>query len=117
MPKAAACGNLGIQSVTNNQPLTANTLKRRCRMKTAPSSTNSVLQTFERKGPFMMVKAFVRQPPAGLWNQAGRPLGVPCGIVESGGTPSGRPLRENNFVIFPAKIGMTLVAWGMMLMV
>ena len=25
----------------------------------------------------MMVKAFVRQPPAGLWNQAGRPLGVP----------------------------------------
>ena len=62
-------------------------------MKTAPSSTNSVLQTFKRKGPFMMVKAFVRQPLAGLWNQAGRPLGVPYGIVESSGTPSGRPLR------------------------
>jgi len=32
--------------------------------------------------------------PAGLWNQAGRPLGVPYGIVESSGAPSGRPLRE-----------------------
>ena len=101
-------------------------------MKTAPSFTNSVLQTFERKGPFMMIKAFVRQPPAGLWNQAGRPLGDPYGIVESSGAPSGRPLRDygirrdalwaspaglwnqagrplgvrywkNNFVIFPAQ--------------
>ena len=52
----------------------------------------------------MMVKAFVRQPPAGLWNQAGRPLGDPyTGLWNQAGRPLGVPYRKNNFVIFPVK--------------